>query len=79
MPTPKSRAPVHIDPEVHKRLKIVAAEQGTTVKHIVEVALLAYFTRWPKANTVGAVPGVNRPGRARLARPPTSARPPSGK
>lgn len=39
---------VQLDREVVRNAKIVAAEQGTTLKSIVETALLAYLIRWPR-------------------------------
>jgi hypothetical protein len=39
---------IEIDREVARQGKIVAAEQDVTLKWLVETALLAYITRWPK-------------------------------
>jgi hypothetical protein len=43
---------IEIDREVARLGKILAAEQGVTLKYIVETAMVAYLTRWPK----GTVP-----------------------
>jgi hypothetical protein len=48
----RSTTTVTIDREVVKQAKIVAAEQGVTLQYIVETAMLAWLTRWPK----GTVP-----------------------
>jgi hypothetical protein len=45
---------VNIDPEVLKQAKVYAAQQDTTVKTLVETALLAYITRWPKTGTAAS-------------------------
>lgn len=39
---------VRIDKEVNAALKVMAAQEGTTVKELIERALMAYYTRWPK-------------------------------
>jgi hypothetical protein len=43
---------IEIDREVARQGKIAAAERGVTLKWLVETALLAYMTRWPR----GTVP-----------------------
>jgi hypothetical protein len=48
----KRNTTIEIDREVARQGKIVAAEQGVTLKWLVETSLLAYLTRWPK----GTVP-----------------------
>jgi hypothetical protein len=54
MSTDKSRGTVNIDPEVLKQLKVYAAENDTTVKNLVERAILSYITRWPKLGTAAS-------------------------
>jgi predicted HicB family RNase H-like nuclease len=39
---------VRIDKEVNAALKVMAAQEGTTVKELIERALVAYYTRWPR-------------------------------
>ena len=51
MNTKPSRGTVNIDPEVLKHAKVYAATQDTSVKNLVETALLAYFLRWPRTGT----------------------------
>jgi hypothetical protein len=40
---------IEIDREVAKQAKIVAAQEGVTLKWLVETSLLAYIIRWPKS------------------------------
>lgn len=44
----KSTTTVMLDREVVKMAKIVAAEENITLKTLVETAMLAYLSRWPK-------------------------------
>jgi hypothetical protein len=39
---------VTIDREVAKQAKVVAAQEGVTLQYLVETAMLAWLTRWPK-------------------------------
>jgi len=42
---PTQRTTLELDPELHKRLKILAVEQGTTFTALVDAALRAYLER----------------------------------
>jgi hypothetical protein len=44
----RSTTTVELDREVVKAAKIVAAQEGITLKAYVERAMLAWCTRWPK-------------------------------
>lgn len=45
----KSTTTVALDREVVREAKVLAAREGTTLKTLVETAMLAYITRWPKS------------------------------
>jgi hypothetical protein len=44
----KSTTTVELDREVVKAAKVVAAQEGITLKAYVERAMLAWVIRWPK-------------------------------
>jgi hypothetical protein len=44
----KRNTTVEIDREVAKQAKIVAAQEGVTLKWLIETAMVAWLTRWPK-------------------------------
>jgi hypothetical protein len=71
----KSRGTVNIDPEALRAVKIVAAEQGTTVKNIVEKALWAYFLRWPRTGMETSRTAHPRSEKGRRPQPTTSGSP----
>lgn len=48
----KSTTTVMLDREVVKMAKIVAAEEGITLKQLVETSMLAYLSRWPRPKSV---------------------------
>jgi hypothetical protein len=45
----KRNTTIEIDREVARQAKIVAAQEGVTLKWLVEMSMLGYMTRWPKA------------------------------
>lgn len=49
MSTTRPRSTVHIDYEVLRLLKVVAAERETTVKALTEKALMEWAKRTPEA------------------------------
>ena len=64
----KATINIEIDREVGKHAKVVAAQEGITLKAYVERCMLAYATRWPKSYTAPTVterpkssPGVTVP------------------
>ena len=71
----KSRGTVNIDPDVLKFAKVYAAENGTTVKDLVETALLAWLSRWPKTGMVPTHTARRLSARARRLPPTTSGSP----
>jgi hypothetical protein len=48
----KRNTTIEIDREVVRQAKILCAQEGVTLKWLVETSLLAYMTRWPR----GTVP-----------------------
>jgi hypothetical protein len=44
----RSTTTVTVDREVVRQAKIVAAQKGVTLRYLVETAMLAWLTRWPK-------------------------------
>jgi hypothetical protein len=45
----KRNTTIEIDREVTRQAKILCAQEGVTLKWLVETSLLAYMTRWPRA------------------------------
>jgi hypothetical protein len=44
----KRNTTIEIDREVARQAKILCAQEGVTLKWLVETSLLAYMTRWPR-------------------------------
>jgi hypothetical protein len=47
----RANTTVELDREVVRQAKVLAAQEGITLKEWVERAMLAWVTRWPKTGT----------------------------